>query len=461
MFFWYQYKKVLVISLTVIVLGLLSFWSYNLWQQSIWEVQARYTNQPNLWGWAWTDTIGWISFNCLDTNSCDTLDYGVSLDVNTKRFTGYAWSDNVGWIQFDADDEDYYASYDSTNKEIKGWAKIVSLFDPTKSQAENDGLIKFDGNTWNTKIISDPTYVADGDLKGWAWSGGVHCQPGDANYPCDEVGLGWLSFNCKNNDFCASNGGYDYQVTGKPTQPRIISVLRTEGQETTSLTVVWNNDVLGEQSFDIEKKDADDSAFFKLKQTLQDSSQYVNNGLDMNTVHSYRIKACNLFGCNLSSAVNGQTSPIDTISDLNIDSTCYTNVADTSKVNLAWQEPSLAESVAIASYEIEYCVLQAGKTRADCQIDDWQPAVGGCSSVNNSTLSCSDVLMNSRYNERFNLHAYRVRAVGAEIVAVMLISARILIYANRQLVVGVIFEKLDHVLNQASLSIKKLDPNNI
>jgi len=103
MFLWYQYKKVVLISLTVIVLGLLGFWGYNLWQQPTFEVQARDTTQPNLWGWAWTSTTGWISFNCLDTDQCDTgqSQYGVSYDPTANKFEGWAWSTNVGWITFD------------------------------------------------------------------------------------------------------------------------------------------------------------------------------------------------------------------------------------------------------------------------------------------------------------------------------------------------------------------------
>jgi FG-GAP-like repeat/FG-GAP repeat len=51
-------------------------------------------------GYAWSDTIGWISMNCANTASCATSSYKVSLDTTTNLISGYAWSENVGWIEF-------------------------------------------------------------------------------------------------------------------------------------------------------------------------------------------------------------------------------------------------------------------------------------------------------------------------------------------------------------------------
>lgn len=58
----------------------------------------------DLTGFAWNDTIGWISFNCDQStqggsNGCGTSDYGVSIDAN-GNFNGYAWNDIAGWISF-------------------------------------------------------------------------------------------------------------------------------------------------------------------------------------------------------------------------------------------------------------------------------------------------------------------------------------------------------------------------
>ena len=48
-------------------------------------------------GYAWSDTIGWISMNCDNTDSCASNDYSISIGSN-GTLSGYAWSDNVGWV---------------------------------------------------------------------------------------------------------------------------------------------------------------------------------------------------------------------------------------------------------------------------------------------------------------------------------------------------------------------------
>ncbi len=55
-------------------------------------------------GYAWNDTIGWISFNCDGsthggTNQCALSNYKVDIDSD-GNFTGYAWNDIVGWVNF-------------------------------------------------------------------------------------------------------------------------------------------------------------------------------------------------------------------------------------------------------------------------------------------------------------------------------------------------------------------------
>ncbi len=55
----------------------------------------------NLSGFAWNDTIGWISFcGGQSTAQCPgSQAYGVTIDANGD-FQGYAWNDTDGWISF-------------------------------------------------------------------------------------------------------------------------------------------------------------------------------------------------------------------------------------------------------------------------------------------------------------------------------------------------------------------------
>jgi hypothetical protein len=61
-------------------------------------------------GWAWNDTVGWISF-CggregeADEDDCPgSVNYGVLIDAETGDFSGWAWNDAVGWVSFNCAD---------------------------------------------------------------------------------------------------------------------------------------------------------------------------------------------------------------------------------------------------------------------------------------------------------------------------------------------------------------------
>jgi Tfp pilus assembly major pilin PilA len=59
----------------------------------------------NLFGWAWSENYGWISFSCTtggadNGNICATSEYGITVDTDTGEFDGYAWTEHIGWISF-------------------------------------------------------------------------------------------------------------------------------------------------------------------------------------------------------------------------------------------------------------------------------------------------------------------------------------------------------------------------
>ncbi len=65
--------------------------------------KAQTANHNNMTGYAWSSNIGWISFNCTNTNNCSpggNGNYGVNI-ATSGLMTGWAWSDNIGWIKFD------------------------------------------------------------------------------------------------------------------------------------------------------------------------------------------------------------------------------------------------------------------------------------------------------------------------------------------------------------------------
>lgn len=146
----------------------------------------------NVSGYAWSTTIGWVSFNCTNQDVCDDSDYGVSVDPATGNMTGYAWNKNIGWLSFnetsgcpEGDPGECGAKVSLANGEFSGWARAVS---PT-----TDGMNGWDGwislNCKNTTgmpwCIGTPSYSPDldfvtGIVSGYAWGADV---------------VGWMKFS--------------------------------------------------------------------------------------------------------------------------------------------------------------------------------------------------------------------------------------------------------------------------
>lgn len=189
-------------------------------------VSAGFDPYDNISGWAWSQNIGWISFNnkdC-DTNNngyvdvaCGSVDdtsvpsknYTVrvaefnrfsSLPANTTDpFSGWAWSSNIGWISFNGSDTGTTTSplayIDWNTGKVYGWARALSGCQelpstfgvdntvggpnqpscssngPGAASNDWDGWIKLsgiaiDGSTYGVQLVG-------GNLTGYAWGGDV------------------------------------------------------------------------------------------------------------------------------------------------------------------------------------------------------------------------------------------------------------------------------------------------
>jgi len=200
------------------------------------EVKAAYSGH-NILGFAWSENIGWISFNsdncdsdgnglyddgvsgCLNDGS-SVSPYGVSLDSN-KNLIGSAWSENVGWISFESDDivgcpsgvGTCQPGFDSETKEFFGWARALSYGDGW------DGWISLNANNCDTDISENGfidedcggddtsdviipyeislSAVNNLDFSGYAWGGDV---------------VGWICFNNDTAGCDPTGNGPDYRV---------------------------------------------------------------------------------------------------------------------------------------------------------------------------------------------------------------------------------------------------------
>lgn len=78
-----------------------------------------------LQGWAYSDAIGWISFDSVTAGS--PISYGVTIDPATREFRGWAWNDVVGWISMNCFNEstcgtvNYKVKTDWTSAAESGW----------------------------------------------------------------------------------------------------------------------------------------------------------------------------------------------------------------------------------------------------------------------------------------------------------------------------------------------------
>lgn len=187
-----DFSIILIICLVILA----GFWLYENFLMTK-PVQSASTD--NVSGWAWSETIGWISFNCTDA-SCATSNYGVNVNSSTGDFSGYAWSENIGWISFNRADAGNppaapynggsgpIANFSLVTQKVRGWARALANGDGW------DGWIKLgdDSGTWSDQVYVQILAGPD-ELHGWAWGGDV---------------IGWIGFNCAEGPgLCSEEGG--------------------------------------------------------------------------------------------------------------------------------------------------------------------------------------------------------------------------------------------------------------
>jgi hypothetical protein len=169
--------------------------------------EAQAGTGDNVSGWAWSENVGWISFNCYNDyngdgvleDHCSSSNYGVRIDPSTKVFSGYAWSENIGWITFNEAElsgcpvSPCRAWLGSDNK-VYGWARALA------NGGGWDGWISLRNDSKNYGVWLD-TSTSPQEFRGWAWS---------------DMVIGWISFNCKNQNSCSSSNYKVFLINQPP-----------------------------------------------------------------------------------------------------------------------------------------------------------------------------------------------------------------------------------------------------
>ena len=202
------------------VLGLLLLISLSLWRPQVAMSQGI---PGTISGFAWSDTIGWLSFDCATAGTCATAYYGMSVSED-GTIGGYAWSDGIGWVSAQSADlagcpvgpciariEDgalmgWFRAISSDHPESGGWDGFIALNDVDIGDAVTYGVTlsgnSFSGFGWGDRIVGwlDLSFAST-DYDSCALPPGYSCVGDISQYTspacevtstdCSLIGAGW------------------------------------------------------------------------------------------------------------------------------------------------------------------------------------------------------------------------------------------------------------------------------
>ncbi len=137
---------------------------------------ATAESNSNVSGWAFANTVGWISLSDQNTGSGSGVGtYGVNLDFSTGELTGFGWSEKAGWI----------------------------CFGSSCGATECDGTVPTSNRPYNVPYAAVVPAPSSADpiirnVHGWA-------------KVCDKGDSGWISLNCS-DPLPSACGAYPYRV---------------------------------------------------------------------------------------------------------------------------------------------------------------------------------------------------------------------------------------------------------
>lgn len=244
-------KKYIVYFLVVFSISISVLVSFNL------TTRSQASSDDKVYGWGWSENIGWISFNnCpppgfIPSDCRPGADYGVTYD-NGGNISGYAWSENIGWIKFGGlsgmpgAGSNAKISVNGSVTEFSGFARACAGTVDGKCSTMADSLEGWDGwilldgakfNTYNGNAIM-PSYSWGSDVIGWIDFKYVKVKPAPLELASAEISgptcvtsptveLTWSSSGIKPNG-CDING---------------ISVVENVSNQTGTFNMVGNSTI--------------------------------------------------------------------------------------------------------------------------------------------------------------------------------------------------------------------------
>lgn len=137
--------------------------------------KSEAASSDNVSGFAWSENVGWVQFNCTSATStdCGTSTFGVKIDPVSGNLSGYAWSEVAGWISFNASDvigcPSGTCQPNVANGVFTGWARAMATSTYTSGSAITSQV--FSTPTAGVPYIV-PTGVTSITVKAWGAGGG-------------------------------------------------------------------------------------------------------------------------------------------------------------------------------------------------------------------------------------------------------------------------------------------------
>lgn len=214
-----NFTKIIRYILPIIVFLLLYIVAPNVAKASVGD---------NIFGNAWSDNVGWISFNNCENpglaNTCGAVSYGVKT-TSLGVVSGNAWNDNVGWISFNPADWGSCPPSGSctnvstySNKWASGWARVLSMKTAGSNNGGADGWIHFSNTSPSYGGVMGSTNVASSLGNLFSGTGVVvHSATG---YWWGSKVVGWIDLSPSSSIGFSSGGVFDcVSCTTPPTGP--------------------------------------------------------------------------------------------------------------------------------------------------------------------------------------------------------------------------------------------------
>jgi len=156
-------------------------------------------NSTPISGYAWSDTVGWISMS--------GSNYGLTMAAN-GTVTGYAWSDTIGWVS--ANSTDIASCQSGANSRVQsgtwnGWLRAIA-----GGVGGWDGCISMSGSSPTYSVAYDKQA---GTFGGYAWGSTV---VGWVNF--SQVSTAGACTDLQGDNYCVGNDIYQHDVQGNACQ---------------------------------------------------------------------------------------------------------------------------------------------------------------------------------------------------------------------------------------------------